>query len=230
MVVIQPNYCRHGLMAGHGAVWQGEARRGTAWRGMAWIQGMVGQGLARHGKERHGMDKHLNLNQKKRSNMNTEIYPSWKKAVSKAVDEFSYGDMIPLRWLAHQFDAKVTDEKMTHKEHTRRQFEFLNSTEMFKKELLTEHSMFLVNSKGKGYHIVKPRKQVLTAYNRLMKSVKKEFSKAVNVMINTDTETLTKSEQTDNDLIIGKTAQMSAMLRRNSKMRAINDLQSDRKE
>jgi len=100
---------------------------------------------------------------------------------------YSDGDIVSLHWLKNTLKI---DEPKTMEEVKGFQWELLNKVEMFKEELLLNHSIALRNVRGNGYMIVPPYQQAEYAADVGIKAMNKGMKKAERLLENTRTEIL----------------------------------------
>src|SRR3546814_2505928 len=69
------------------------------------------------------------------------LLPSWKQAVQDFLQEYRYGDLVPLDWLEQRFGMPglAESQRLTADQFRERQFTWLGNLEAFKAELLKEH-------------------------------------------------------------------------------------------
>lgn len=97
-------------------------------------------------------------------------------------DHFEDGQLISHVWLEWALNLP---KPATPKEMVNCQFIILDRVEQFKETLLTQHQIYIVNVRGKGYRIVPPSDQAFIAVDAAMQGVRREFSKCQKVMKNT---------------------------------------------
>ncbi|HEY0287171.1 MAG TPA: hypothetical protein VGC62_09200 [Pseudomonas sp.] len=110
---------------------------------------------------------------------------SWslEKAIEQFLaDKFTDGQLISHDWLTWALNLP---KPKTAKEMVNCQFVILDRVEQFKEALLTQHQIYIVSVRGKGYRIVPPSDQAFIAIDTAMRGVRREFSKCQEVMKHT---------------------------------------------
>ncbi len=110
---------------------------------------------------------------------------SWslEKAIEQFLaDKFSDGQLISHDWLTWALNLP---KPRTAQEMVNCQFVILDRVEQFKEALLTQHQIYIVSVRGKGYRIVPPSDQAFIAIDTAMRGVRREFSKCKEVMKHT---------------------------------------------
>lgn len=110
---------------------------------------------------------------------------SWslEKAVEQFLaDKFADGQLISHEWLTWALNLPKPN---TAKEMVNCQFVILDRVEQFKEALLTQHQIYIVSVRGKGYRIVPPSDQAFIAIDTAMRGVRREFQKCEEVMKHT---------------------------------------------
>ncbi|AYO01545.1 hypothetical protein LU680_07705 [Pseudomonas monteilii] len=110
---------------------------------------------------------------------------SWSldKAIEQFLaDKFEDGQLISHAWLEWALNLP---KPSTAKEMVNCQFVILDRVEQFKEALLTQHQIYIVSVRGKGYRIVPPSDQAFIAVDNAMQGVRREFSKCEKVMKHT---------------------------------------------
>lgn len=97
-------------------------------------------------------------------------------------DKFSDGQLISHDWLTWALNLP---KPKTAVEMVNCQFIILDRVEQFKEALLTQHKIYIVSVRGKGYRIVPPSDQAFIAIDTAMRGVRREFSKCKEVMKHT---------------------------------------------
>lgn len=97
-------------------------------------------------------------------------------------DKFADGQLISHEWLTWALNLP---KPKTAQEMVNCQFVILDRVEQFKEALLTEHKIYIVSVRGKGYRIVPPSDQAFIAIDTAMRGVRREFSKCEEVMKHT---------------------------------------------
>jgi hypothetical protein len=173
---------RHGW-AGHGAAGSGKARQGEdnfnqRYLKYAW-PGWAGLGKAVHGKAGQGSAWQLFNSGGKMEQLKKE--PIYLQAVDDATTRFTYGDVIPIKWLHDNLNIKIPDVASAQV-FQEMQFAFLSRFDSFRQEMLESHKMLLVNVRSEGYKICEPEVQTDTAMKKLKKKLSKELSRAETAM------------------------------------------------
>lgn len=110
---------------------------------------------------------------------------SWSldKAIEQfKADKFADGQLISHDWLTWALNLP---KPKTAQEMVNCQFVILDRVEQFKEALLTQHQIYIVSVRGKGYRIVPPSDQAFIAIDTAMRGVRREFSKCKEVMKHT---------------------------------------------
>lgn len=110
---------------------------------------------------------------------------SWslEKAIEQFMaDKFADGQLISHDWLTWALNLP---KPKTAQEMVNCQFVILDRVEQFKEALLTQHQIYIVSVRGKGYRIVPPSDQAFIAIDTAMRGVRREFSKCKEVMKHT---------------------------------------------
>lgn len=110
---------------------------------------------------------------------------SWSldKAIEQfKADNFTDGQLISHDWLTWALNLP---KPQTAQEMVNCQFVILDRVEQFKEALLTQHQIYIVSVRGKGYRIVPPSDQAFIAIDTAMRGVRREFSKCKEVMKHT---------------------------------------------
>src|SRR3546814_20027883 len=99
------------------------------------------------------------------------LLPSWKQAVQDFLQEYRYGDLVPLDWLEQRFGMPglAESQRLTADQFRERQFTWLGNLEAFKAELLKEHQVLLESVRGKGYRWIPPHEQTRSEESRVGK-------------------------------------------------------------
>lgn len=97
-------------------------------------------------------------------------------------DKFADGQLISHEWLTWALNLP---KPTTAKEMVNCQFVILDRVEQFKEALLTQHQIYIVSVRGKGYRIVPPSDQAFIAIDTAMRGVRREFQKCEEVMKHT---------------------------------------------
>ena len=108
------------------------------------------------------------------------ILPGWRQAAQDFLQEFRYGDVVPLWWLEARFDIPTLadSQTLTADEFRERQFAWLGAIEAFKAYLLQHHQVMLVSVRGKGYRWVPPHEQTDVAMRDFRHGAQKLFRSA----------------------------------------------------
>jgi len=153
-----------------------------------------------------------NVNQAKEEfNVKPTLYPNWKQAAEKAINEFTYGDFIPYEWLRDTMDLPLPKGNIPYNKHQEYQLKWLGAKEKFKNWLLEEHQMDLQNVRGGGYTIMQPKDQSSIAYRTLGNGLKKNLKKATRSLLNVNSSLLTTEQRRDNANKLAITASLNAM-------------------
>ena len=87
-----------------------------------------------------------------------QIYPEWKQAALDAVEEFTFGDVVPHDWLYEHFGIKPP-EYGSNEQFKKFSLRYMSYVEGFKLAMLEDNKMLLINVRGHGYQIVHPEYQ-----------------------------------------------------------------------
>lgn len=98
------------------------------------------------------------------------------------IDKFADGQLISHEWLTWALNLP---KPKTAAEMVNCQFVILDRVEQFKEALLTQHQIYIISVRGKGYRIVPPSDQAFIAIDTAMRGVRREFSKCKEVMKHT---------------------------------------------
>lgn len=139
------------------------------------------------------------------------ILPGWRQAASDLLQEFGYGDLIPLDWLEGKFGMpSLTDShRMTAEQFKERQFEWLANVEAFKDFLLKEHQVCLQSVRGKGYRWVPPHEQTALAVRDFERDARRVFRQTGSKLRNLRHTELTDEQRRAN---LDATAKLSALV------------------
>lgn len=145
-----------------------------------------------------------------------ELFPKWRQAVRDFLNEFKYGDLITHEWLEAHFGMPDLAEsrRMTQRDFSKRQFEWLGNIESFKNELLKDHQVMLASVRGDGYRWVPPAEQTKLATQAFEKDARKTFSIAGQRLRNVRLMELSDDERKENTDAIAKMAALRGMTRR----------------
>lgn len=136
--------------------------------------------------------------------------PIWKQAVRDFLQEFAYGDLVPLDWLEGRFGLpSLSDsQRMTPEQYRERQFEWLGNIEAFKDCLLKEHQACLQSVRGRGYRWVPPSEQTGFAVREFERDARRVFRQTGNKLRNLRHTELTDEQRRAN---MDATAKLSAL-------------------
>jgi hypothetical protein len=137
----------------------------------------------------------------------TTLHPLWKQVTQDILQGYQYGDFVEHEWLFEQL--KIERPKVgTQEQFQKVQFQFLNDVESIKEELLTEHQIYLDNSRGKGYRVVNPNDQSDVAWGKLRKGFRKLFMAAEKALVNVNHNMLSDDARRSNS---NKLANLSSL-------------------
>ena len=129
--------------------------------------------------------------------------------------EFSDGQIISHSWLKDKFgieEKDISDFKSTeeyNKERDKMQFQYLALIEKLRDTLLEDYKMYMRNSRGEGYVIVKPDDQTTIAYKTMVKDISGSIKEAKQIMYNVrDVKAEQKAKDDDLRAKIGIMEQM----------------------
>lgn len=145
-----------------------------------------------------------------------QLFPAWRQAVKDFLDDFSYGAVVPHAWLEEHFGMpQLADrQKLTAADFSKRQFEWLQSIESFKDELLREHNVCLQSVRGEGYRWVPPGEQSKVAMDTFEKDIKRVFSAGVTRVRHVRLEELNEEQRRENADAVAKLASLRGMTRK----------------
>lgn len=155
------------------------------------------------------------------SDAELQRFPAWRQAVQDFLAEFKPGDLVPHAWLEDHFGMpSMTDSaKMTAKDFTTRQFEWLGSIEAFKSELLSDHSVLLWAVRGEGYRWVPAHEQTKIAMNTLAKEARKVFYSAGQRLQHLRLDALNDDQRREHTDSVAKLASLRTMTRKTLKLK-----------
>lgn len=138
------------------------------------------------------------------------VLPTWKQAVQDFLQEFAYGDLVPLEWLENRFGMPGLSEtgRLTAEQFKERQFEWLANVEAFKDCLLKEHQVCLQSVRGRGYRWVPPSEQTGFAVREFERDARRVFRQTGNKLRNLRHTELTDDQRRAN---MDATAKLSAL-------------------
>ena len=133
-------------------------------------------------------------------------FPAWRQAVRDFLNDFAYGDIVTHAWLEERFGMPQLGDrqKLTAADFSRRQFEWLQSIESFKDELLRRHDVCLVSVRGEGYRWVPPSEQSKVAMDAFEKDAKRVFASAATRVRHVRTNELTDDQRRENADAVAK--------------------------
>lgn len=149
-------------------------------------------------------------------NIDLQRYPRWRQAVQDFLHEFKYGDLVTHQWLAEHFGMPPVEaeSKLTAFELQKRQFEWLESIESFKAELLRDHQICLQSVRGAGYRWVLPHEQTRLATEALEKEVGRAFRSAGQRLRHVRVSELSDEQRRENIDAVAKLSAMRSMHRK----------------
>lgn len=137
--------------------------------------------------------------------------PIWLQASIDAINEFDYGDIITHEWIAAHLGVEYPTKPMTLEEYKARDFDLLRKVEGFKDELLVTHKWYLVNVRGTGYQVVKPKHQTKTAMLQMEKDLRKAVSKTLCALVHINETALSLEDARENAESKAKVAALRTM-------------------
>ncbi|NYT67984.1 hypothetical protein [Pusillimonas noertemannii] len=142
--------------------------------------------------------------------------PSWRQAAQDLLQEFGYGDLIPLGWLEARFGIPSLSEsqRLTAEQFKERQFEWLANVEAFKDHLLKEHQVCLQSVRGKGYRWVPPHEQTALAVREFERDARRVFRQTGNKLRNLRHTELTDEQRRANMDATVKLSALAGMTRK----------------
>ena len=132
-----------------------------------------------------------------------------QRTLIKITENYTYGDMIKHSWLYEHLEIEFPQFGEKH-EFEAPMFKYMSYLQALQDMLLREHQMYLMNSKGYGYRIVKPGEQADVAMSRFREKIRKETNKAMEALTYINTKLLTDDQIKRKDEAIGKVAALSA--------------------
>lgn len=144
------------------------------------------------------------------------VLPTWRQAAEDFLQEFKYGDLVPLDWLEARFDIPGLDESeaLTADQFRDRQFAWLASIEAFKDYLLRNHQVMLESVRGKGYRWVPPHEQTGVAMREFQQGARKLFRVAGSRLQNLRHMELTDEQRKSSTDAAAKLTTLRGMTRR----------------
>lgn len=144
------------------------------------------------------------------------LFPAWRQAVQSFLAEFSYGQLVTHEWLEQHFGMPTVAERqrMTARDFSKRQFEWLGNVEAFKSELLHKHQVCLQAVRGEGYRWVHPAEQTKVATQTFERDARKVFSLAASRLRHIRAGELTDDQQRENLDAQAKLASLRGMTRK----------------
>lgn len=145
-----------------------------------------------------------------------QLFPAWKQAVQDFFKDFRYGNVVSHEWLeAHFGMPQLGDrQKLTAADFSKRQFEWLQSIEAFKDELLRKHDVCLQSVRGEGYRWVPPGEQSKVATDAFEKDAKRVFSTAAQRLRHVRLDELNDDQRRENADAVAKLASLRGMTRK----------------
>lgn len=142
--------------------------------------------------------------------------PGWRQAVGDLLQEFRYGDLVPLDWLESRFGMPALTEsaRLTPDQFKERQFEWLANIEAFKDHLLKEHQVCLQSVRDKGYRWVPPREQTALAVREFERDARRVFRQIGNKLRNLRHTGLTDEQRRANMDATAKLTALTGMTRK----------------
>ena len=129
--------------------------------------------------------------------------------------EYSDGQIISHEWLKDMLgieDKDIADFESTeeyNKERDKTQFQYMSLFEKLRDTMLEDYKMYLRNSRGEGYVIVKPDEQTTIAYRTMVKDVSGSIKDAKAIMSNVrDVQAEQKAKDDDLRAKVGIMEQM----------------------
>lgn len=127
------------------------------------------------------------------------------------------GELVPHEWLRDQFDIKplnfkdYPDLESVRKAIADQQFLFLQLFERLRKDVLKNHSFYLVNVRGMGYKIIHPKDQTKFAYDQLMGDISKSFKECADIMTHTRTQFLDEDTKSRDRQLFSKVGSLKQL-------------------
>lgn len=124
--------------------------------------------------------------------------PIWRQAARDAVNEYSYGDIIPKEWINAHLNIRFSDKPMTADQHQSLAFEMLSKIDGWRDELLRKHCRYTVNIRGVGYKIIEPPHQTAAAMTKMQKELRRSISQAMTALVNVNERALSLEDAREN--------------------------------
>jgi len=119
-----------------------------------------------------------------------KAYPPWRHAMERILDDCGregYGKLYPHKTLKWLMDMQ---EPTTIAEYKMHEFDYLNSLDKLKNELLREHNICLDNEHGKGYRVKEPIEQVSEVADRQLRRAYQHLLKSALLLTHVDQKEL----------------------------------------
>src|SRR3546814_405686 len=144
------------------------------------------------------------------------LLPSWKQAVQDFLQEYRYGDLVPLDWLEQRFGMPglAESQRLTADQFRERQFTWLGNLEAFKAELLKEHQVLLESVRGKGYRWIPPHEQTGVAVRDFERDARRVFRTTGQKLRNLRHTELTDDQRRANSDATAKLSALAGMTRK----------------
>lgn len=143
-----------------------------------------------------------------------KLFPAWRQAVQDFIAAgFKAGDMVSHKWLEQAFGMKPLDATatLTAQAFQDRQFDWLQSIEAFKAELLQDHQILLSSVRGEGYRYVPPGEQTRLSTDKFEADARRVYRKAADRLKNVRAAELTESQRRENSDAIARLAMLRGM-------------------
>jgi len=129
-----------------------------------------------------------------------DVHPVWKQAAREAIQEFRYGDIIPLEWIRSRLEIYTPSqhERMTLQQHRELSFDLLRKVEEFKRTMLEDHTCLLMSVRSQGYRLVEPPQQTDAALQRFVSDFHKSWHKAMAAMMHINADALSLDDMRGN--------------------------------
>lgn len=145
---------------------------------------------------------------KKRQSISPES-TEWLILIEQVIG-FDIGALIPHEWIRSMFQIRELNVKDFPDSKTfimavqEQQFEFLSLFEALRKDVLKNHSYYLINVRGQGYRIIHPNDQSQYAYDMLIKDVNKAFREANDIMTHVKTSAVAEEQKAQDRILFSK--------------------------
>lgn len=144
--------------------------------------------------------------------MTIKKHPAWKEALAKVVERVNndgYGCFISHKEILEWLDLEEPTSVAGYKQFS---LLLLSQTETLKSSLLHDHSIYLMNDRGKGYTVLTPDNQVVEGPALHMKKAMVQIRKATDAATHVDTAKLSAPGRESRTRNLSKLAFLTATL------------------